>query len=339
MKLLQPAKIALCAVVCFAIIHTPVSAKTMYRWVDEHGKVSFSDQVPPTQARLGHEELDKNANVVGVAAKAKTKTDLEIQKRLDQLRKQQEQIILKQKSHDKKLLSSYLNVTALDVTRQSKMLALADQDREIRETLKKLADELAEKHQEAAGFEIKNAKVPKELLDQIEDNQKKTNKANQDLKDLQLKKVATEKEFTVDRERYLFLTQSKNSPTASVASDKSATAASQPGLFECDTATQCEKAWAIAKDFVKSNSTAKISIDSETLLMSEDPVSDTDWSLSVSKMATEGKKTEIFLDIRCTKTVAGKTVCASPKTEDIRVRFNDFLKGKLNAAKTAPVAK
>ena len=335
MKLALPVKAALCAVVCFAIIHTPVSAKTMYRWVDEHGKVSFSDQVPPDQAALGHQELDKNANVVKVSGKAKTKAEFEIAKRLEKLRKQQEQIVIKQKAHDQKLLSSYINVTALDTTREAKTQALADQNREIRETIKKLADELSAKHREAAVFEIKNTKVPKGLLDQIEENQKKTAKANQDLNELQLKKAATEKEFAVDKARYLFLTQSKKNPSTA---DKATAPVIQSGLYECDNVAQCEKVWVIAKDFVKNNSKAKISIDSETLLMSEDPVSDTDFSLSVSKMLAEGKKTQIFLDVRCTNTIAGNTVCSSPKAEDIRGRFNDDIKAKLNAAPAATPA-
>lgn len=332
MKRLLPVKTVLCAALCFAMMDTPAFAKTLYRWVDEHGKVSFSDQVPPTQASLGHEVLDKNANVVGVAAKAKTKAEFDMEKRLNQLRKQQEQAIKMQKAQDKQLLSSFINLAALDATKKSKIQAFAEQEREIRDTLKKLTDELAAKHKEAAAFEIKNAKVPKEILDQIEDNQQKTIKANQDIKDLHVKIVATEKEFAADRERYLFLTQAQNNSAAV----KPATPANQPGLVGCDNPAQCEKAWAAAKEFVKSNSTAKITIDTETLFMSADPVVDTDLSVSVSKMLTEGKQTEVFLDIRCADTIAGKTVCASPKADEIRVRFNDYIKAKLKTATAAP---
>jgi hypothetical protein len=65
--------------------------------------------------------------------------------------------------------------------------------------------------------------------------------------------------------------------------------------------------------------------------MSEDPISDKDLNLSISKMAAEGNKTEIFLDIRCTDTVAAKALCSGSKAQDIRVRFNDYIKEKLNA--------
>lgn len=341
MKLSLPAKTVLCAAVCFAIINSSAYAKTMYKWVDANGKVSFSDQVPPTKAGLGHQELDKNANVVKVAEKAKTKEELEMEKRLILLRKQQEKIIIQQKAHDKKLVSSFLNITAMDTTQKSKMQALAGQEQEMQTNIKQLEQELADLHKQAANFEIKNTKVPQDVLNQIEENQKKTAKTKETLKQLQLKKTDAEKEFAVDRARYLFLTQSAKASGANAkdsTADKSAPQINQPGLFSCDNAAQCEKAWPIAKEFVKNNSAAKITVDSETLFMSEDPVSDTDLNLSISKMAAEGNKTEIFLDIRCTNTVAATALCASSKAEEIRVRFNDYIKVKLNEPATSSPA-
>jgi hypothetical protein len=155
------AKTIFFAAVCFAVINTSAYAKTMYKWVDENGKVSFSDQVPPTKAALGHEELDKNANVVKISEKAKTKAELEIQKRLIVLRKQQEQILIKQKAHDKKLLSNFLNVEAMDETQKAKLRAVESQELEMLDIIKKLEEDLAAKHQEAANYEIKNTKASK----------------------------------------------------------------------------------------------------------------------------------------------------------------------------------
>lgn len=337
MKLLLPAKSILFTALCFALAHPSAHAKTMYRWVDEHGKVSFSDQVPPTKAELKHDELDKNAQVIKVKEKAKNKAELEIEKRLIQLRKQQEQIIAKQKAHDKKLLSGFLTLDALDTNHKTKVLALDGQERELRETIKKLEEELAAYHQEAAGYEIKNTKVPADVLNKIEENQKQIAKIKQEIKDLQLKKAKGEKEFTIDRARFIFLTQSK-AGSATAAPDVTAQEIVQPGgLFSCGDAQQCEKAWSFAKEFVKANSLLKTSVDTDTLFMSEDPISDTDLSLSISKMTLEDNKQQIFLDIRCTESVAAKALCSSAKAEDIRSKFTDYLKSKINST-TAPAS-
>lgn len=337
MKLPFSAKTVLYTAFCVAVLQSSANAKTMYKWVDEHGKVSFSDQVPAGKAGLGHAELDKNANVVKIAEKAKTRAELELEKRLILLRKQQEQLLIQQKANDKKLLSRFLNVEAMDATKKLKMQSLADQERETLETLKQLEEDLSAKQREAANYELKNTKVPRGILNQIEDTQKKIAATKRDYQDLQEKKVAVEKRFAVDRERYLFLTQSKTrSGSNASAAEKSEMPVSQPGLFSCESNAECDKAWVIAKEFVEKNSTAKIEVDSDTLYMSKEPVSDADVNLSVSKMVAEGKQSEIFLDIRCTSSIAGKTLCASAKVQDINVRFNDYIKTKLAAA-PAPV--
>ena len=338
MKLLLSAQCI--TALCFAFTpalaqsQTQVQPKHMYRWVDENGKVSFSDQVPPSKAELGHTELDKNAQVVKVAARAKTKAELEIYKRLMQLKKQQEQLNLKQKAHDKNLLSSFIDLAAMDTTHAAKIQVFNEQDRMLRETNKKLDDELAAKQQNAASYEIKNSKVPASVLDRIEDIQKKIIQVKQAANELQQKREKSEAEFTADRARFIFLTQSKNTSTAHGSGDKPA---NQPGLFSCDSSGQCEKAWIIAKEFVKANSTAKINVDTDTLFMTEDPVSNTDVNLSISKISIEGSKSQIFLDIRCANdALTNKSICSNSKVEEIRNKFNDYLKERLNTANSPP---
>jgi hypothetical protein len=339
MKRLLPAKSILLTALCFSVINPTAHAKTMYKWTDEKGKVSFSDQVPPTKVELKHEELDKNAQVIKVNEKAKTKAELEMEKRLIQLRKQQEQIVAKQKAHDKKLQSSFLNLDAMDANHKAKVQALNDQERDMRETIKKQEEELTAQQQDAASYEIKNTKIPAAVLDKIEDSQKKIAQTKQDIKQLQLKKASFEKEFTSDRARFASLAQAQKDNSSSAPDATNEKAVNQPGLFNCENAEQCEKAWPIAKEFVKTNSVAKINVDTDTLFMSEDPVSDTDLNLSISKMTLEGNNQQIFLDIRCTATATVKGLCSSSKADDIRSRFTDYLKTKLNAvAAPAPSA-
>jgi hypothetical protein len=87
-----------------------VLAKKMYRWVDEQGNVRYSDQVPPDQIKHRRESLSESARVLEVVEKEKTKAQRELEKRLLVLRKQQDEIIAKQKSHDKVLLSTFRTV-------------------------------------------------------------------------------------------------------------------------------------------------------------------------------------------------------------------------------------
>jgi hypothetical protein len=337
MKRLPATKTILLTLLCIAAINPSAKAKTMYRWVDEHGKVSFSDQVPPTKVELKHEELDKNAQVVKVTERAKTKEELAIEKRLMLLRKQQEKIIAKQKAHDKKLLSNFISLTAMDASQKASVTALSNQEKDLQEVLKNLAEELAKHQKDAASYEIKNTKIPTEVLNHIEDTQKKIVQTKQEITQLQAKKLANAKEFANDRARYVFLTQSKTNSDATVSEPAAEKIVLEPGLFNCNSAAQCEKAWGIAKEFVTNNSTAKITIDTDSLFMTDEPVVETDMNLSISKMTVKDGNPQIFLDIRCTDTVAGKILCSSPKADEIRSRFIDDLKTKLNTA-PAPAA-
>jgi hypothetical protein len=340
MKLLILAKSILFTTLCFAVFSSSThAAKKMYKWVDANGRVFFSDQVPPDKANLTHEELDRNAQVVKVRQGAKTKAELEAEKRLMLLKKQQEQAMLKQKSRDKRLISSFLSVEAMDATYRLKEASLNEQEQEIHELIKQLGEELADQRKEAASYEIKNTPIPKTVLTKITEIEGSIVKANQDIKNLQVKKIESRQDFESDRARFLLLTQpNKASSTTTASETPSEKTSIQPGLFSCSTTEQCNKAWIIAKEFVKANSAAKITIDTDTFFASEEPVSETDLNLAISKAVIEGSKAEIFLDIRCAETAAAKALCISPKAEEIRSQFNLYIKAKLDTA-TTPATK
>ena len=101
------------------LISQSVFAKKMYRWVDDNGNTFYSDQIPPDQVKHRRESLNENARVVDVLEKEKTKSQRELEKRLLILRRQQEEIIKKQKSHDKVLLSTFRNLHDMNVTLNS----------------------------------------------------------------------------------------------------------------------------------------------------------------------------------------------------------------------------
>lgn len=324
----------------FFILLNPLAyAQKMYKWTDANGKVVFSDQVPPDKANLQHEELDKNAQVIKVKEAAKTKEELDIEKRLAVIKKQIEQAITQQKARDKRLLSSFLTVESMEATYKLKITVFNEQEKEMQDSIKKLEKELATLHEDAASYEKKNTKTSADVLKKITETEKKIAQIKENIKQLQVNKAASKTEFDSERARFITLTQSNKAGSAVPVSENST--ATQPGLFNCDNTEQCRKVWAIAKEFVKANSINKITVDTDTLFANENPVSNTDLSLSVFKMTAEGDKSQLFLDIRCIEPVASKTSCSNPKAEAIRNQFNDYIKARLNPSTiftpTAPV--
>jgi vacuolar-type H+-ATPase subunit I/STV1 len=339
MKLNVLPKTVMLTAVIFALVSPTTMAKQMYRWVDEHGKVTFSDQVPPSQIQHKRETLDKNAQVVSVVEKPKTKEQLEMEKRLNAEKQRQEKLIAGQKTHDKMLLSSFLDATSMQASHDTKILALESQEKEKQSNIKKLEEDLKRLSTEVVTLEKSNKKTPDATRNAIEDNQKKIAQLQVEIKELQDKRAKINKDFAIDKERFDFLKSSENkTDTAATAAINEDKLNQRIGLFTCDTAEQCDKAWKIAKDFVKTNSTTKLNVDTDKLMMTNDPVRAEDLSLSVSKRLVENNKQQIFLDIRCVETVQGKEVCVNPKAESLRTQFSDYVRAALGV-NSKPTAK
>ena len=127
----------------------PVFAKKMYRWVDEHGETYFSDQVPPEQTKHSRASLSKSGRVLEVTEKAKTKEQLEQEKRLEELRKQQEKLIANQKIHDQALLSTFRSKEDMLLSIQAKEETLDKQKNLIEGNLNRFTEQLKKQQKEA----------------------------------------------------------------------------------------------------------------------------------------------------------------------------------------------
>lgn len=96
---------------------SPAGAAT-YRWVDSSGRVHYSDTMPPQQAGMGHQELDKQGRtrreVERTARTQEERRRAEEASRRAELERQKEQ---EQQRRDRALLSSYTTVEEIDLVR------------------------------------------------------------------------------------------------------------------------------------------------------------------------------------------------------------------------------
>ncbi len=100
-------------------------------------------------------------------------------------------------------------------------------------------------------------------------------------------------------------------------------------MFICEDKAECDKAWRVARLFVKTHSTTPLDIDTDRLVMTTTPRNDLDLSLSVSKLKLDRQREQIFLDIRCKSSVIGMELCISPKIKQLRQSFNDYIEQRL----------
>ncbi|WP_333873698.1 DUF4124 domain-containing protein [Methylobacter sp.] len=312
--------------VCFLCLSSQsVFAKKMYRWVNEKGETVFSDQVPPEHAELRRESLNEKGRVVEVTEKAKTKEQQAIDDRLNALKKAQEKIIAQQAANDKVLLSTFRSLKDMEASLYTTMQSLDAQRNVAQGNLKRVEDQLGSQQKKAAELERNGKKIPKNLLDEIKQTEVQIQAAYAEINKQIEKKNRAKAEFEANIERFKFLTQNNADP--SKASDNIAQnkVANEIGLYTCETDALCAKAWAAAHDFINTHATTPIDTDTDKLIMGRAPATDSDLSLSVSKIEDEDKKQQLFLDIHCRESSLGTELCASQKVRDIRSAFRPFI--------------
>lgn len=307
----------------------PAFAKKMYRWVDENGNVYFSDQVPPEQVQHKRETLSEKARVLDVVEKAKTAEQLEQQKRLDALRKEQEKIIAQQASNDKVLLSTFRNLEDMNRALENKMAAFDGSRKVIEGNIERLELQLQQQQKQAADHERNARKVPEKLLADIAATKQQIDATKQELSRHVSERQTAEKEFKADMSRFQFLTQSAGDAKSTGKSLAESNANNALGLFVCQDVEQCEKAWKIAGEFVAKHSTTAQDVETDKLIMRAAPTKDDDLSLSVSKLDQTGGQQQIFLDIRCRQSTLGTELCAGGKVQTIRQGFAPFIQSQL----------
>ncbi|MCF7971107.1 MAG: DUF4124 domain-containing protein [Methylococcaceae bacterium] len=317
------------ALTSFIVVPSPVAAK-MYRWVDNQGNIYYSDTVPPQQSKLERKVLNEHGRVIDTINAAKTQEQFALEKRLELLRQEQEQIIAKQKSNDKVLLSTFRNIDDLRLTLDGKLNSVKAHKRMQEGALESLNDNLARARSKAAEEERKGLRVSPTILKEIADIEGEINSIYRQLAKIEEQYQEIQKKFDKDIERFIFLTQGNRSETQTLINETAETeAANHLGLFNCIDQKTCTQAWEIARQFVLLHSTTAINFNTETLIMSGDPMIGSDLSLSVSKSKRSDDKTSIFLDIRCHNSTMGNELCRSQGVNTIRQSFMPYIRGKL----------
>jgi hypothetical protein len=110
-------KVCLLLLVCSMLLSFSALAAT-YRWVDQNGKVQYSDVMPPGVAGQGHKELDKQGRVVKEVQRTRmtpeeARRQAEAAARQEASRRSQ----LEQRRRDMALLSTYANAQEIALAR------------------------------------------------------------------------------------------------------------------------------------------------------------------------------------------------------------------------------
>lgn len=305
-------------------------AGKLYRWVDADGNTHYTDKIPPDQVGLSRQELSEEGIQTRSVPRAKTKEEVEEQRRLERLRAEQQRLIEKQQMADRVLLRTFRSEDDLIMARNGKLAAIDIMIKVTQGNIRRYQAKLADFQHRAATRERKGSTVPKVLVNKIDHTLRNINEAYADIGRKEQEKDAIRRTFARDLKRFrelknLTRTLAEAETKAEVETRDTGTL---PNLAHCPDPRACDDAWTRAETFVRENATTPMQMISDNIIMTAAPTRDRDVSITVSRVDDrDSGRTVLFMDLFCKSTVAGKELCRSDRISAIRQAFRPMVSG------------
>jgi len=303
--------------ILFTLPNGAIAGK-LYKWVDENGKISFSDKVPPKDARREREELNETGRTIAVKDAAKTPQQIAQLKKIVALQQTQETLLQTQLAQDAALLKTFRSKEDIDALAKSKLemidshISIADGQSEI------LKKQLILHQKAAANFERSGKAIPKKNVSNIESAQSQFDKNQHEIADFKRRKSQLAEQLANDKSRFHTLkTQSTETPRIHSETIPSLLL----GELTCSTPS-CDVLWAKAVSFIDKAGT-KITYRSDNLILTKTPKLSKDRGISLTKIEDKNHTT-VALDIRCADSKGGKATCKNEKTTQLVNEFNQL---------------
>lgn len=150
------------------ILMSPLAAQaTLYKWLDEDGRVHFGDRIPVKYQLKEHEELNQRGVVLKHNDAAKTKEEKAEEKRLAKERKKLELAEKKQKQRDRVLLDTYTTERDLIVARDSRLEAVGSQIQLAETIISDSNKNIESLERQVTQIKASNREVPEDLYQRI----------------------------------------------------------------------------------------------------------------------------------------------------------------------------
>lgn len=169
---------------------------TAFRWVDEHGRVHYSDTMPAGQARLGYAIYDAHGRQIKVVEPAKTEAERVAAQ-------QQVALAVEHERRDRVLLATFTSEDDLEVARGERLAGLDAALALEQEKLAELQQQQTALEAQVASYEAEQEGVPvEEAATRLESVQASIIEIQASLTVKQAQKQVVEEAFTSDLARY-----------------------------------------------------------------------------------------------------------------------------------------
>lgn len=315
------------------LIAAPLQAGKLYRWVDDQGKVFYSDKVPPTEVQHKLDTLNQQGVVVDRVDAAKTKEDLAREAELEKRRIEQQQLIEEQKKADRVLLRTFRTEDDIFMARNGKLASIDAKIQIVRGNIRRQKTQLAELQLAAANMERAGQAIATNQLKEIENIRNQINGDYQGIIAQEELKQQIREKYAADLARFRELRNLK--PEEGVVPERADSPYSLlDTLVTCSNA--CDELWQKAETYVREHATTRMQLLGKSIIMTQPPIKDQDISLTVSRIKREGSIEEFFLDIQCKDNTLGDEFCKSAAIQEIRKGFRGLGQGGNAAPEKKP---
>lgn len=317
--------------ICLSLVMLPQLAQAkLYKWVDEHGEVHYTDKVPPQAAARGHKELDQRGLTVEQVEAAKSADELAREQELKRLRAEQESLLREQKAKDETLLRTYRTEDEIAMTRNGKLASIDAKVRAMLNEIKSLKERLSRLQTEAATLELSGKQADENLTARIDKTRRQIETAYAEMVRREQEKEVVNAEFDKDLARYRVL-RNLSKPQQMMATERPRPNILLETVVACPDRLSCDRMWEAARAYSRHHATTRAQVDGNRILLFAPPRKDNDISLAVSRIrGYDPDKEVIFLDIQCKETPLGREFCQGKEVHDVRFGFRDAVKAVLD---------
>lgn len=177
-------------------------AAKLYKWVDEHGVVHFSDKIPPQDIKRQHSELDKLGLEKNTVSAEKTPEELAEDRRQQAIKAEQDRVAREAAEQDHILLETYSSENEIIAARDRKLATLEATNQLTLGSIDTLTTKLQEQTKNAADHERQGQAIPESILKEIDEIKLQIERHRASIKANEQEQVKLREKYQAYTDRY-----------------------------------------------------------------------------------------------------------------------------------------
>ena len=184
-----------------AVCLSAAAQATMYRWVDDKGKVHYGDTIPAEYAKQGNVQIDKSGVVVKKIDAALTPEQIRARDEKEAKEKQEKIAETERQRRDKALLATYTDYKEIDLALQRNLGQVDIQIKSNELRIKSIQGRLDNLRKQEAGFVQRKRPLPPDVINDIKKTEDEINHFRKNMANFEKEKNTLRERFGADKVR------------------------------------------------------------------------------------------------------------------------------------------